>query len=83
MKIIVQKFGGTSLNSDEIRTKAINKVLCALKRGYNPVVVVSAMGRRDDAYSTDALLNLISNKKIKNRQIEDLLMCSGEIISSA
>ena len=41
------------------------------------------MGRRDDAYSTDALLNLISNKKIKNRQIEDLLMCSGEIISSA
>ena len=83
MKIIVQKFGGTSLNSDEIRTKAINKVLGALKRGYNPVVVVSAMGRRDDAYSTDALLNLISNKKIKNRQIEDLLMCSGEIISSA
>ena len=83
MKIIVQKFGGTSLNSDEIRTKAINKVLGALKRGYNPVVVVSAMGRRDDAYSTDALLNLNSNKKIKNRQIDDLLMCSGEIISSA
>ena len=47
MKIIVQKFGGTSVSSEENRKKVIEKVKKAIKEGYSPVVVVSAMGRKE------------------------------------
>jgi aspartate kinase len=83
MRIIVQKFGGTSLASREGRNMAIDKVICAVEQGYSPVVVVSAMGRKGDPYATDSLLSLINNKecKIEKREV-DLLMSCGEIISA-
>ena len=83
MRIIVQKFGGTSVTTDEKRNMAIDKVICATERGYSPVVVVSAMGRRGDPYATDTLLSLVNNEdcNIDKREI-DLLMCCGEVISA-
>lgn len=83
MKIIVQKFGGTSVSSEENRKKVIEKVKKAIKEGYSPVVVVSAMGRKGAPYATDTLLSLINDEfKNSNRLAQDLLMCCGETISS-
>ena len=47
MKIVIQKFGGTSLATPEVRAKAAQKIINAKKSGYSPVVVVSDMGRNE------------------------------------
>lgn len=83
MKIIVQKFGGTSVSSKETRQLVTEKIVSAIKKGYKPVVVVSAMGRLGKPYATDTLLSLIdSNFKNENLLASDLLMSCGEIIST-
>lgn len=83
MKIIVQKFGGTSVCTKERRNLAIKKVIECIQKGYKPVVVVSAMGRKGEPYATDSLLSLVDEDfKKNNRQGTDLLMSCGEIISS-
>ncbi|WP_139904575.1 aspartate kinase [Clostridium thermarum] len=83
MKIIVQKFGGTSVSTKERRQSAINKVVDCVKKGYKPVVVVSAMGRMNDPYATDTLLSLVKKDFLDNNKMaSDLLMSCGEIISS-
>jgi aspartate kinase len=83
MKIIVQKFGGTSVSTEERRKFIIQKINNAIEKGYSPVVVVSAMGRRGEPYATDSLLSLISEKfKEENLKAVDLLMSCGEIIST-
>lgn len=83
MKIIVQKFGGTSVRDELSRRQAANHVQAALKEGYKVVVVVSAMGRKGEPYSTDTLLSLVNgkDKRISKRETDLLLSC-GEIISS-
>lgn len=83
MKIIVQKFGGTSVSTPERRKLVISKIKDAISQGFAPVVVVSAMGRKGEPYATDTLLSLLKEdfKKL-NKQATDLLMCCGEIISS-
>jgi aspartate kinase len=83
MKIVIQKFGGTSLQTDKLRKKAAQHVLHKVKEGYKPVVVVSAMGRKGSPYATDTLLSLAlnTNKKIHPRE-KDLLLSCGEIISA-
>ncbi|MDY2631980.1 MAG: aspartate kinase, partial [Clostridium sp.] len=76
MKIVIQKFGGTSVSTEDRRRKVVSKVREALKNGFSPVVVVSAMGRRGDPYSTDTLLSLVDiNFKKNNLQATDMLMC--------
>lgn len=83
MKIIVQKFGGTSVSTPERRSFVVQKVSSAIKEGYSPIVVVSAMGRAGEPYATDTLLSLIDNDfKETNKRASDLLMCCGEIIST-
>lgn len=83
MKIVVQKFGGTSVSTDENRKRVVEKVKNAIKEGHSPVVVVSAMGRKGEPYATDTLLSLIDDKfKKSNKLAQDLLMCCGETISS-
>ncbi|NFG57580.1 aspartate kinase [Clostridium botulinum] len=83
MKIVVQKFGGTSVSTPEKRQRVIEKVKQAKKDGYNPVVVVSAMGRKGEPYATDTLLSLVNEDfKVSNKLAQDLLMCCGEFISS-
>ena len=83
MRIIVQKFGGTSVASGERRNMVMDKVISAVEQGYSPVVVVSAMGRKGDPYATDSLLSLINDKDCNvDKREADLLMSCGEIISA-
>lgn len=83
MKIIVQKFGGTSVKDEKSRKLAQGHIEKALADGYKVVVVVSAMGRMGDPYATDTLLSLVggSVNKISKRE-QDLLLSCGEVISS-
>ena len=83
MKIVIQKFGGTSLQNAEIRSKAVEHVATAIKKGFSPVVVVSAMGRKGDPYSTDTLLQTATSifENITSRE-KDLIMSCGELISA-
>ncbi len=86
MKIIVQKFGGTSLADQNMRIMAARKVIEALYRGFSPVMVVSAMGRSPQPYATDTLLALLQNiapeVEVEPRE-KDLIIACGEIISAA
>ncbi|MEF2965153.1 aspartate kinase [Paenibacillus sp. M1] len=84
MRILVQKFGGTSLSTPEARGKVISHIRRELDNGYRLVVVVSAMGRKGDPYATDTLLDLIASEggKLPSRE-QDLLLSCGEIISAA
>ncbi|MBC1817619.1 aspartate kinase [Listeria welshimeri] len=84
MKIIVQKFGGTSVQNEKIRLMAFNHIKHALKDGYKVVVVVSAIGRYGDPYATDTLLELIGakNTKLSPRE-QDTLLSVGETISAS
>jgi aspartate kinase len=83
MKIIVQKFGGTSVKDEKSRKHAQTHIEKALAEGYKVVVVVSAMGRKGDSYATDTLLSLVGGNlsKISKRE-HDLLLSCGETISS-
>ncbi|HBE80291.1 MAG TPA: aspartate kinase, partial [Firmicutes bacterium] len=83
MQVIVQKFGGTSVATQEGRENVARKVKEAVNNGYGVVVVVSAMGRNGDPYATDTLIGLARNvlKQIKPREL-DLLMSCGENIST-
>ena len=83
MKIIVQKFGGTSVKDEESRKHALRHVELAIQQGYKAVVVVSAMGRAGDPYATDSLLALAGgpDSRISKRE-QDLLLSVGETISS-
>lgn len=83
MKILIQKFGGTSVSTHERRLLVIDKIVKAKEEGYSPVVVVSAMGRKGEPYATDTLLSLISDRfKEVNPLAVDLLMSCGENIST-
>ncbi len=83
MKIIVQKFGGTSVKDEKSRKHALGHIKKTLNKGYKVVVVVSAMGRKGAPYATDTLLSLIGGNisKITKRE-QDLLLSCGEVISS-
>ncbi|KMY49497.1 aspartate kinase [Peribacillus loiseleuriae] len=83
MKFIVQKFGGTSVRDEESRAHAKRHIQKALNDGFKVVVVVSAMGRKGDAYATDTLLSLVNgtDSKLSKRE-QDLLLSVGETISS-
>ncbi|MPQ43672.1 aspartate kinase [Clostridium tarantellae] len=83
MKIIIQKFGGTSVSTKKRREMVVSKVKEAITQGYFPVVVVSAMGRKGEPYATDTLLSLVEDSfKTHNILATDLLMCCGEMIST-
>ncbi len=82
MKYLVQKFGGTSLATPELRDQVVAKVISAKNEGSMPVVVVSAIGRQGDPYATDTLLKFIGgiNSEIPPKELDNLMAC-GEIIS--
>jgi len=79
-KIVVVKFGGSSLASSERIIKAAHSIIEAAKKGYKPVVVVSAMGK-----STDQLLE-IAKETIKNgrnfKELLDDILSMGERTSA-
>ncbi|MHB1628571.1 MAG: aspartate kinase [Bacilli bacterium] len=82
MKVIIQKFGGTSVSSRDVRQLAVEHVEQALADGYAVVVVVSAMGRSGEPYATDTLLSLISGEDAVEARDRDLLLSCGETISA-
>jgi aspartate kinase len=83
MKIIVQKFGGTSVKDAKSREHALKHIEKALAENYKVVVVVSAMGRKGDPYATDTLLSLIGGQtSLISKREQDLLLSCGEVISS-
>jgi aspartate kinase len=83
MRVIVQKFGGTSVASPEVRELVVRKIEKARDQGFNPVVVVSAMGRQGAPYATDTLISTAraANKNIAARELDQIMYC-GEIISA-
>ena len=79
MELIVRKYGGTSLDSISKIKNIAETTKKSINEGKKIVLVVSAMGK-----STDELLNkakMLSNHP--NIRELDLLMSSGEIVSSA
>jgi aspartate kinase len=84
MKIIVQKFGGTSVSKPALREEVVKRVREAREKGFRPVVVVSAMGRGGDPYATDTLRDLVVSSEHCGHSLRDmdLIMSCGEIISA-
>lgn len=83
MRILVQKFGGTSLSTAHAREHVIGHIQDALINHYKLVVVVSAMGRKGEPYATDTLLDLVrkNGDGLPAREL-DMLMGCGELISA-
>lgn len=86
LRIVVQKFGGTSVATKERLFIAAQRVVKAKREGDSPVVVVSAPGRKGDPYATDTLIGLAKDidpqVPVEPREL-DLLMTCGEIIGIA
>lgn len=84
MRILVQKFGGTSLSTQAAREHVVSHIRRELNNGFRLVVVVSAMGRKGDPYATDTLLGLVAEGggSLPARE-QDMLMACGEIISAS
>lgn len=82
MKIAVQKYGGTSLATYELRNRVCKIISNTINEGYKVVIVVSAMGRENDPYATDTFINLVKtvNPNPPAREL-DLIMSCGELIS--
>lgn len=81
MSIIIQKFGGTSVQNEASRKKVLERIIEEKNKSHKIIVVVSAIGRKGNPYATDSLLSLV-NIKHSNKRDLDLLMSCGEIISS-
>lgn len=83
MQVLVQKFGGTSVQTKENRNHVIRHIKDALVHDYKLVVVVSALGRKPDPYATDTLLDMVDFPANHNSKRElDLLMSCGETVAS-
>jgi len=78
-KLIVQKFGGSSVENTDRIINVAKRVVSYKTKGYDVVVVVSALGD-----TTDELLTLASKitKSPSEREL-DMLMSTGEQISVA
>ncbi len=77
MKVIVQKYGGTAVETVEKVQKIANAIINRKKEGYSIVVVVSAMGK-----TTNRLIELAKTVSAKPDKRElDMLMATGEQVS--
>lgn len=77
--ILVQKYGGSSLASLERVREVAQKIVATKERGYDLVVVVSAMGK-----TTDELLEMAKELAPNpSRRELDMLLSVGERISMA
>lgn len=79
--VLVMKFGGTSVATDDGREAVVARVREALDASKAPVVVVSAMGRSGAPYATDTLLALVDGLPADPRE-RDLLASVGELVSA-
>ncbi len=78
MLIVVQKYGGSSLATDEQIKKIAGRIIKRKKEGNQLVVIVSARGD-----TTDELINLAHRFSDQPDKRElDVLLSTGEIVSS-
>lgn len=78
-KLIVQKYGGTSVATTEKIRAIAQRVVAARREGHDVVVVVSAMG-----HETDRLLAMAREVAgDPHRRELDVLLSTGEITSTA
>ena len=79
MGIMVQKYGGTSVQDVNRINKVADRIIATSEQGYEVVAVVSAMGK-----TTDELVNLAKqiNPQPPAREM-DALLSTGEKISAA
>lgn len=83
MQLLVQKFGGSSLQTSEKRLHVINHIQEALEDHDKIIVVVSAIGKQPFPYATDSLLQLVNYPISHATERElDLLLACGETISA-
>ena len=82
--IIVMKFGGTSVQTEESRKHVIKHIRRNVEFGKKVVAVVSAMGRKGDPYATDTLISLLKDigEPVNPAEL-DSVMSIGERLSSA
>jgi len=82
--IIVMKFGGTSIQTEESRQHVIKHIRRNVESGKKVVAVVSAMGRKGDPYATDTLISLLKDigEPVNPAEL-DSIMSIGERLSSA
>ncbi|WKD58546.1 aspartate kinase [Corynebacterium caspium] len=79
MALIVQKYGGSSLESAERIRSVAERIVATKKQGNDVVVVCSAMGD-----TTDELLDLASQvSPVPPAREMDMLLTAGERISNA
>ncbi|QNE88750.1 aspartate kinase [Corynebacterium incognita] len=79
MALIVQKFGGSSLESAERIRAVAERIVATKKAGHDVVAVCSAMGD-----TTDELLDLAKQvNPVPPRRELDMLLTAGERISNA
>ena len=82
--IIVMKFGGTSVQTEESRRHVIKHIRRNVESGKKVVAVVPAMGRKGDHYATDTLISLLKDAGEPVNPAElDSVMSIGERLSSA
>src|SRR5437762_2906185 len=79
MTVLVQKYGGTSVEGPERIRAVARRVAAARAEGHALVVVVSAMGQ-----TTDTLLRLAHEVSERpSRRELDMLLTAGERVSMA
>lgn len=79
MALIVQKYGGSSLESAERIRRVAERIVATKKQGHDVVVVCSAMGD-----TTDGLLDLAAQvNPVPPAREMDMLLTAGERISNA
>ena len=79
MSLIVQKYGGSSVETAERIKRVAERIVATRKAGHDVVVVVSAMGDTTDEFL--ALAQQVSDDP-QPREL-DMLLTSGERISNA
>jgi len=79
MKLIVQKYGGTSVGTVERIKSVASRIKRYVENGYSVVVVVSAMGK-----TTDQLIDLAKQiTQNPDKREMDMLLSTGEQVSIA
>ena len=78
-RLIVQKYGGTSVGSAERITRSAERIAAVADAGYDVVVTVSAMGK-----TTDELIGLARQvSRDPNDREMDQLLVTGEQVSAS
>jgi len=78
--MIIQKFGGIAMQTEEMRKKCIEHIKNGISQYGKVAVVVSAIGRLGDPYATDSLLNLTTALS-SAKAARDLIASCGELIA--